>query len=151
MVCILHCESILSAHCCDAHWLKWKPVSLFKAIQHSINTPFALWQRSTTAFWLICLPLPCQSIMNHLLFHRTTLNSPARRKREGGGRLVWKVEEEILQCWQERMGGRLDVWGGVGEKGEWRLRRTTMNIKLLYREEEIQTPFNKVSYVTDCV
>lgn len=57
-----------------------KPEPLFKAIQHSINTPFALWQSSTAASWLICLLLPCQSIMNHPVCHRTTLHSPAGRK-----------------------------------------------------------------------
>lgn len=93
-----------------------KTEPLFKAIQHSINTPFALWQSSTAASWLICLLLPCQSIMNHPLCHRTTLHSPAGRKREGGrdggngkkggGRKGWEVEDRLfLPCWQRKMRG----------------------------------------------
>lgn len=74
-----HCQPIV-VMCID--WSK-KPEPLFKAIQHSINTPFALWQSSTAASWLICLLLPCQSIMNHRLCHRTMLHFPAGRNRKG--------------------------------------------------------------------
>lgn len=44
-----------------------KPLSLFEAIQHSINTPFALWHHASPGTWLIWLFLLCQSIMNHTL------------------------------------------------------------------------------------
>lgn len=105
-----------------------KPEPLFKAIQHSINTPFALWQSSTAAPWLIRLLLPCQSIMNHPLRHRTMLHSPAGKKREGR-----KDEGKGRKC-RGRIGGFYSSdrgwWErfkrgrgkGVGREGwqEWR-------------------------------
>lgn len=79
-----------------------KPELLFKAIQHSINTPFALWQSSSAASWLICLPLSCQSIMNHRLCHRTMLLLLGEIGKEWVakeiGRCGWRteVEERLL-------------------------------------------------------
>lgn len=113
-----------------------KPEPLFKAIQHSINTPFALWQSSTAAPWLIRLLLPCQSIMNHPLCHRTTLHSPAGRKKGGGrtagsgikmcGGRIGREMEEDSRCWRRkswRKRGEGRLAGMMKKKGKWQKSR----------------------------
>lgn len=119
-----------------------KPEPLFKAIQHSINTPFALWQSSTAAPWLIRLLLPCQSIMNHPLCHRTTLHSPAGRKKGGGrtlgsgikicGGRIGREMEECSRCWRRkswRKRGEGRLAGTMRKKGEWPKREDPMEEK----------------------
>lgn len=113
-----------------------KPEPLFKAIQHSINTPFALWQSSTAAPWLIRLLLPCQSIMNHPLCHRTTLHSPAGRKKGGGrtagsgikmcGGRIGREMEGGSRCWRRkswRKRGEGRLAGMMKKKGKWQKSR----------------------------
>lgn len=69
----LHIEHCLGLFLWSFYSLRWcalmagNLLPLLKAIQHSINSPFAFWQQSAPGTWQIPLFLLCQSIMNHPL------------------------------------------------------------------------------------